>query len=96
MKPRNKVYCYAKEKKEEKGVILCLKSLLGNVWSFCKQPALSKQSLASYIILIIAVLYQVRSKKVKGKLLYLTSVVPSVTRLVLMEADGAPFTPHLC
>jgi len=31
--------------------------------------------------------------KVKVKSLYLTSVVPSVTRLVLMEADGAPFTP---
>ena len=30
-------------------------------------------------------------KKVKS--LYLTSVVPSVTRLVSMEADGAPFTP---
>ena len=25
--------------------------------------------------------------------LYLTSVVPSVTRLVSMEADGVPFTP---
>ena len=31
--------------------------------------------------------------KVKVKSLYLTSVVPSATRLVLMEADGAPFTP---
>ena len=31
------------------------------------------------------------AKKVKS--LYLTSVVPSVTRLVSMEADGAPFTP---
>ena len=31
--------------------------------------------------------------KVKVKSLYLTSVVPSTTRLVLMEADGAPFTP---
>ena len=31
--------------------------------------------------------------KVKVKSLYLTSVVPSVTRLVSMEADGAPFTP---
>ena len=31
--------------------------------------------------------------KVKVKLLYLTSVVPSVRRLVLMEADGAPSTP---
>ena len=91
MKPRNKVYCYTKEEKEEKQVILCLKSLLGNVWSFCKQPALSKKSSASYIILIIAALYQVRSVKVKS--LYLTSVVPSVTRLILMEADGAPFTP---
>ena len=32
---------------------------------------------------------------IKGKvtLLILTSVVPSVTRLVSMEADGAPFTP---
>lgn len=29
----------------------------------------------------------------KVKALYLTSVVPSVTRLVSMEADGAPFTP---
>ena len=27
------------------------------------------------------------------KALYLTSVVPSVTRLVSMEAEGAPFTP---
>ena len=27
------------------------------------------------------------------KSFYLTSVVPSVTRLVSMEADGAPFTP---
>mgnify|MGYP000023014197 FL=1 len=66
MKPRNKVYCYAKEEKEEKRVNLCLKSLLGNVWSFCKQPALSKKSLASYIILIIAALYQVRSKRVRN------------------------------
>ena len=32
--------------------------------------------------------------KVKVKSLYLTSVVPSVTKLVSMEADGAPFTPH--
>ena len=32
-------------------------------------------------------------KKVKLKSLYLTSVVPSVTRLVLIEADGAPSTP---
>jgi len=31
--------------------------------------------------------------KKKVKSLYLTSVVPSVTRLVLMEADGAPSTP---
>ena len=31
--------------------------------------------------------------KVKVKSLYLTSVVPSVTRLVSMEADGAPFNP---
>ena len=31
--------------------------------------------------------------KVKEKSLYLTSVVPSVTRLVSMEANGAPFTP---
>ena len=31
--------------------------------------------------------------KVKVKYLYLTSVVPSATRLVSMEADGAPFTP---
>ena len=31
--------------------------------------------------------------KVKVKSLYLTSVVPSATRLVSMEADGAPFTP---
>ena len=31
------------------------------------------------------------AKKVKS--LYLTSIVPSVTRLVSMEADGAPFTP---
>ena len=30
--------------------------------------------------------------KVKVKSLYLTSVVPSATRLVSMEADGAPFT----
>ena len=29
----------------------------------------------------------------KVKSLYLTPVVPSVTRLVSMEADGAPFTP---
>ena len=28
--------------------------------------------------------------------LYLTSVVPSATRLVLMGADVAPFTPYLC
>ena len=34
-------------------------------------------------------------KKVKSKTLYLTSVVPSATRLVLMEADGAPFTSLL-
>ena len=34
--------------------------------------------------------------KVKVKSLYLTSVVPSATRLVSMEADGAPFTPSLC
>ena len=31
--------------------------------------------------------------KVKVKSLYLTSVVPSVTRLVSTEADGVPFTP---
>ena len=31
--------------------------------------------------------------KVKEKSLYLTSVVPSVTRLVSMEANAAPFTP---
>ena len=31
--------------------------------------------------------------KVKVKSLYLTSVVPSVARLVSMEADGAPFSP---
>ena len=31
--------------------------------------------------------------KKKVKSLYLTSVVPSVTRLVSVEADGAPFTP---
>ena len=34
--------------------------------------------------------------KVEEKSLYLTSVVPSVTRLVSMEANGAPFTPFLC
>ena len=32
----------------------------------------------------------------KVKALYLTSVVPSVTKLVSMEADGAPFIPSLC
>ena len=32
-----------------------------------------------------------KGKEVKS--LYLTSVVPSATRLVLMKADGAPFTP---
>ena len=32
-------------------------------------------------------------KKKRVKSLYLTSVVPSVARLVSMEADGAPFTP---
>ena len=31
--------------------------------------------------------------KVKVKSVYLTSVVPSVTRLVSMEANGSPFTP---
>ena len=31
--------------------------------------------------------------KVKEKSLYLTSVVPSVTRLVSMEANGVPLTP---
>ena len=31
--------------------------------------------------------------KVKVKSIYLTSVVPPVTKLVSMEADGAPFTP---
>ena len=31
--------------------------------------------------------------KVKEKSLYLTLVFPSVTRLVSMEANGAPFTP---
>ena len=30
---------------------------------------------------------------IKVKSLYLTSVVPTVTRLVSMEADGAPFIP---
>ena len=35
----------------------------------------------------------VMNLKVKVKSLYLTSVVPSLTRLVSMEADGAPFTP---
>ena len=34
-----------------------------------------------------------RKGKVKEKSLYLMSVVPSVTRLVSMEANGAPFTP---
>ena len=34
-----------------------------------------------------------RMVKVTAKLLYLTSVVPSVTRLVSMEADAAHFTP---
>ena len=34
--------------------------------------------------------------KVKVKSLYLTSVVPSIARLVSMEADGAPFTSCLC
>ena len=33
--------------------------------------------------------------KGKVKSLYLTLVVPSVTKLVSMEADGAPFTPSL-
>ena len=36
----------------------------------------------------------VKAKKVKS--LYLTSVVPSVMRLVSMEADGALFAPSLC
>ena len=31
--------------------------------------------------------------KVKEKSLYLTSAVPSVTKLMPMEANGAPFTP---
>ena len=31
--------------------------------------------------------------KAKAKSFYLTSVVPSATRLVSMEADGTPFTP---
>ena len=35
-------------------------------------------------------------KQSKVKSIYLTSVVPSVTELVSMEADGAPFTPSLC
>ena len=37
-------------------------------------------------------------KKVKVKALYLTPAVPSVTMLVPMKADGAPFTPllHQC
>ena len=34
---------------------------------------------------------ELKVKKVKA--LYLTSVVPSATRLILLEADGAPFTP---
>ena len=32
----------------------------------------------------------------KAKALHFTSAVPSVTRLVSMEADGVPFTPFLC
>jgi len=48
----------------------------------------------SYCQLIVSV---TKCEKVNGKgkvkSLYLTSVVPSVTRLVSMEADGAPFTP---
>ena len=47
---------------------------------------LYKQNLASF--------FDRNSKgKVKEKSLYLTLVVPSVTRLVSMEANGAPFTP---
>ena len=34
-----------------------------------------------------------RKGKVKEKSLYSTLVVPSVTRLVSMEANGVPFTP---
>ena len=34
--------------------------------------------------------------KVKEKSLYLTSAVPSVMKLVSMEANCAPFTPCLC
>ena len=34
--------------------------------------------------------------KVEEKSPYLTLVVPSVRRLVSMEANGAPFTPCLC
>ena len=37
-----------------------------------------------------------RKGKVKEKSLYSTLVVPSVTRLVSMEANGVPFPPCLC
>ena len=45
-------------------------------------------------ILLVGVYRPPKAKgKKKVKSLYLTSVVPSATRLVLMKADGAPSTP---
>ena len=44
-------------------------------------------------ISLVCFTHQTVKVKVKVKSLYLTSVVPSATKLVSMEADGAPFTP---
>ena len=52
---------------------------------------LSKLVSLQYELSGSCLLSSLKGKKVKS--LYLTSVVPSATRLVLMEADGAPFTP---
>ena len=54
-------------------------------YNYCHFVVLRELSLNTYYYLLH------KGKKVKS--LYLTSVVPSATRLVSMEADGAPFTP---
>ena len=54
-------------------------------YNYCHFVVLRELSLNTY--------YYLLHKGEKVKSLYLTSVVPSATRLVSMEADGAPFTP---
>ena len=60
-------------------------STLGSGGTSCKSDEIAHVDSMSFRMSSIKV------KKVKS--LYLTSVVSSATRLVSMEANGAPFTP---